>query len=347
MHSNKQKAGELMVYYDPRWAGMGGIGRFATEVTKRLPSATPLNVATGAASVFSTLALATAMRQAADHLVFLPGYIPPLFSVTPFVFTIHDLNHVDRPENTSWLKRLFYSIVIRVGCQRASLVFTVSEFSKQRIVDWAGISPNKVVNVGNGVDESFHADVAPWSPGFPYVLCVSNRKLHKNELRLVSAFATAKIDPSIRLVFTGDVSPELLERCRESGVADRVHFVGRVSESLLPQLYRGAMFLAFPSLYEGFGLPVIEAMACGTPVITSTTTSLPEVAGDAALLVDPESVTDIRNAIECLATDASLRQKLRRSGLEQAKLFSWDATARKVSEALERVANEGYGHGCH
>lgn len=284
------------------------------------------------------------MRQAAGQVVFLPGYIPPLFSSVPFVFTIHDLNHVDRPENSSWLKKLFYRYIIWGGCQRASLVFTVSEFSKQRIVAWAGISPDKVVNVGNGVDESFHIDVPPWLPGFPYVLCVSNRKLHKNERRLVLAFASAKIDPSIRLVFTGDATAELLALCGDLGIVERVHFAGRVSEAALPQLYRGAICLAFPSLYEGFGLPVIEAMACGTPVITSNTTSLPEVAGGAALLVDPESVTEIQKAIERLAKDQSLRQTLRQSGLEQAQRFSWNETARKAGEALERVANRRYGN---
>jgi glycosyltransferase involved in cell wall biosynthesis len=216
-------------------------------------------------------------------------------------------------------------------------VLTVSEYSRQEIIRWAGLQPNRVVNVGNGVDDSYNPDVPSYAPGFDYLLCVSNRKAHKNELRIVEAFTRANIDPKIRLVFTGEPSNELSALCRQLNPGHRVVFAGPVPEADLPPLYRGALALIFPSLYEGFGLPVIEAMACGTPVLTSNTTSLPEIAGNAALLVNPMSLEQIAAGIESLCRDPQLREHLRRRGFNRAKQFRWDDVAAKVKAVLDQT----------
>ena len=194
-----------------------------------------------------------------------------------------------------------------------------------------------MIYIGNGVDPAYNVNVVPHSPGYPYLLSVSNRKPHKNEPRLLAAFASANIDPSIRLVMTGKPTEELLSQAKALGILGRLEFSGRVEESELPGLYRGALGLLFPSLYEGFGLPVIEAMSCGIPVLTSNTTSLPEVAGDAALLVDPDSVESITLGIDALCKDTALRQELCTRGLLQAAKFSWDETIRKVRTALDDI----------
>jgi glycosyltransferase involved in cell wall biosynthesis len=144
----------------------------------------------------------------------------------------------------------------------------------------------------------------------------------------------ARLAAEIILVFTGEPTTDLtdyIERCR---VTTRVKFVGIVPEEKFPSLYRRAEALIFPSLYEGFGLPVAEAMACGTPVVTSNTTAMPEVAGDAALLVDPTSVEQISAAMEQIVSDTSLRRKLREKGLVRAARFSWATTSARVHDVL-------------
>jgi len=283
-----------------------------------------------------------AMRKLpANAALFSPGYNAPLLLSRPFVFTIHDLNHLDRPENSNFLKRLYYRLIIRRAARQAFRVLTVSEFSRGRIIDWANLDPARVVNVGNGVEPHFTPDAVPLTPGYPYLLCVGNRKAHKNEARVLEAFARAEIDPDIQLIFTGDATTQLTIISQEFAVEKRVSFLGRVTENNLPGLYRGALALLFPSLYEGFGLPVLEAMACGTPVLTANTTALPEVVGDAALLVDPLSVTQITRGIEQLCADESLRQELRQQGLTRAAEFTWDHVVARVHSVLSELPSAG------
>jgi glycosyltransferase involved in cell wall biosynthesis len=250
------------------------------------------------------------------------------------MFTLHDLNHLDRKENSSPLKRLYYAAIVKPACHRARNILTVSEFSRGRIIEWSGVPPEKVVNVHCGVGPEYHPGVPPYELPFPYLLCVSNRRLHKNEFRQVEAFAQCGLSDQLKLVFTGDPTPELMNCIARNHLAESVHFVGRVPEARLPSLYRSAQALLFASLYEGFGLPVLEAMACGIPVVTSNTTSLPEVAGDAAVLVDPTSVDQIAAAISRIVNDTSLRENLLSRGLAQAARFSWAQTAAQAHRLL-------------
>lgn len=328
---------------DDRWFGDHGIGRFAREVNKRL--ALRLLGATGQPwSSLDPFRLSLAMLQLPhDACVFSPGYNAPVFPFRPFLFTIHDLNHLDRTENSSFLKRLYYRLVIRRACRFAFRVLTVSEFSRQRIIDWAGLDAGQVVNVGNGVDACFNPQIIPHEFPYRYLLCVSSRKAHKNEARLLEAFSCAHIEADIHLVLTGQADEQMDQVCARLALVGRVHFIGQVSEAELPCWYRGAIALVFPSLYEGFGLPVIEAMACGTPVLTSNTTALPEIAGDAALLVDPVSVEEITTGIERLCHDSQLREQLCCKGLERAKRFSWDAVAGRVEAVLNTMENCAQG----
>jgi glycosyltransferase involved in cell wall biosynthesis len=282
----------------------------------------------------------------AEDLFFSPGYNSPLFCSSPFIFTVHDLNHLDRDENSSALKRLYYETVLKRACHRAAGILTVSEFSRGRIIQWSGVAAEKVINVSCGVDPEYHPGCPPSEFPFPYVLCVSNRKRHKNEFRTVQAFALARLASDIRLVFTGNPTRELADFIARRRLTSRVHFAGVVGDEQLPGLYRSASALVFVSLYEGFGLPLLEAMACGTPVVTADTTALPEVAGDAALLVDPTSVEQIAGALERILTDGPLRQQLRARGLARAARFSWATTAARVQVILTGPALEPVGRSC-
>jgi glycosyltransferase involved in cell wall biosynthesis len=275
-----------------------------------------------------------------EDLFFSPGYNPPLYCAAPFIFTLHDLNHLDRQENSSHLKRLYYAMVVKRACHRAARILTVSEFSRGRIIDWSGVQPEMVVNVGCGVGPEYHPRAAPYPLPFPYILCVSNRRRHKNEIRQLQAFARSGLATEMRLVFTGHMSAELAEYIVHNRMLQSVHFIGLVPDAELPSLYRSAKALLFASLYEGFGLPVIEAMACGTPVVTSNITALPEIAGDAALLVDPTSVEQIATALRQIIEDSSLRQKLRAGGLARAAEFSWSRTTSRVRDLVTRLTSE-------
>lgn len=326
----------LNVLFDERWIGPHGIGRVATELQVRLDPSS-LRMKGSPVSPVEPFRFWLNVFNRKDAIVFSPGYNAPIFPIRNFIFIIHDLNHIECVDNSSFLKRLYYSIIIKRACRYSLRILTVSEFSKERIVAWSGVSPDKVVNIGNGVGEIFCPDVESAEFGYPYFLAVSNRKAHKNELRTLEAFCVADVDVEVRMVFTGTPSKDLLDLARARGVEDRLVFLGRVNEADLPGLYRGALALLFPSLYEGFGLPVIEAMACGTPVLTSTTTALPEVAGDAALLVNPESVREISDGIRRLYEDEGLRAALREKGLERCKLFQWDAVAARVHRVLEEA----------
>ena len=319
-----------MIYADQRWLGDHGIGRFARHVLAGLDYR-PIELTSHPAAPLDAWRLARALKPATPgDLFFSPGYNTPLFSSADFVFTIHDLSHLYCPENTSPAIRLYYATILKRACNRARTVFTVSEFTRRQIVRWSGVPEHRIVNVGCGVDARYSPHGELYGLPFPYLLCVSNRKPHKNEIRMVEAFAKATIDPAIHLVFTGRPTAELLQVIATHHIAGRVDFLGPVPEDRLPSLYRGATALLFASLYEGFGLPVLEAMACGIPVVTSNVTAMPEVAGDAALLVDATSVDEITYAIEQVVLENSRRAILRGKGLERATLFSWEKTRRTV-----------------
>lgn len=323
-----------MIYADQRWIGLHGIGRFARHVLggldyRQVPlgshPAAPLD------AWRLTRALGGLTR---DDLFFSPGYNSPLFCASPFILTIHDLNHIYCPENSSPFKRLYYAAVLKRACHRAANIVTVSEFTRIQIVEWSGVPPEKVLNVRCGVDSTYQPEGAAYELPFPYLLCVSNRKPHKNEFRVVEAFARAGLAAGMHLVFTGEPTADLADCIERHHVTSRVDFAGVVPEEKLPSLYRSARALVFPSLFEGFGLPLLEAMACGTPVVTSNVTAMPETAGGAALLVDPTSVEQIAAAIEQIVSDTALREQLRERGLARAAQFSWACTASGVHTLL-------------
>ncbi len=266
-----------------------------------------------------------------------PGYNAPLVTHRPYVFAIHDLNHIDRSDNSSIFKRIYYRLILRRLCHRARAVLTVSEFSKQRIIEWFNLDPARVFNVGNGVSASFTPDGPHYELSSDYALCVSNRRGHKNEKGLLQAFARSELPSDFKLVLTGESTVELKELAHSLGIANRLVFSGQVSESELGALYRGASFLVFPSLYEGFGLPIVEAFACGTPVITSNVTSMPEIAGDGALLVNPYDLDEIARSMERLHNSAELRSSLVKRGFGRVAAFSWDTVVSRIQAAVQAV----------
>ena len=165
---------------------------------------------------------------------------------------------------------------------------------------------------------------------------MGNRKLHKNEDRALRAFAQANIDKNIYVLFSGKPSDQLVNTAKELQIEDRVKFLGRLSEDELASTYKGALCLLFPSLYEGFGLPAIEAMACGTPVITSNTTALFEIGNNETLQVNPENIKDISTNLEKIIVNKLLREELISNGLKIVLKYDWSTSKKKLSSELNQ-----------
>ncbi len=323
------------ILYDARWIGNHGIGRFASELQKLLPGLIPFESRRPPFHALDPILLGAALWRLKPKLFFSPGYNPPVGWPGAFVFTLHDLNHLRVPENSSALKRAYYQYIIKPACHRAECVLTVSEYSKQEIAAWAEVEQDKIINVGNGVGAAFSPAGPKYEPGYPYLLYVGSRKTHKNLLRLLNAYAISGVRKDVRLILSGQPDQQLVGEIDRLGLKGDVVFKDLSADGPLSEAYRGAVAFVFPSLYEGFGLPPLEAMACGVPVLTSDACSLPEVTGDAAILVDPVNVQEIADGIKRLVQDRSLRAGLREKGLVRARIFSWEETARKTWRALQ------------
>ena len=328
------------VMFDARWIGNHGIGRFAGQLQKFLPGLVDYQTKRRPWHPLDPLLLGAELWRKRPKLFFSPGYNSPIGWPKPFVFTLHDLNHLYVPNNSNTAKRAYYRHIIRPACHRAAFVLTVSEYSKREISDWAGIAEKKIINVGNGVGQPFTPVGPKYNPGYPYLLYVGSRKPHKNLTRLLKAFSISGVRKDVHLILTGIADPTILAEIECLGLRGDVNFVDSSLDGDLSDLYRGALALVFPSLYEGFGLPPLEAMACGVPVLTSKVCSLPEVMGDAGVLVDPLDVGAIAEGMRRLVEDSGLRTDLRGKGLLRARVFSWDETARRTREVLQcAVAN--------
>lgn len=269
------------------------------------------------------------------------------------VVTIHDAFAYVYPEAHNRLDTWRYHWMLPTGARRADAVLTDSDHSRGDLLHYLGLRPDFVQVTGCGIDPRFapvddqamqQAVIDRYKLPTPYLLYVGSINARKNIARLLEAYARVRErHPQLNLVIGGKrqwqtrAIDETLERLR---LTDHIHFTGYVSDTDLPALYSAATAFVFPSLYEGFGLPPLEAMACGTPVITSNVSSLPEVVGNAALLVDPYDVQALTRAIERIVQDEALRADLRQRGLGRAQQFSWAEVARKTCAVYEQVLNQ-------
>ena len=223
--------------------------------------------------------------------------------------------------------------------QKASKVITISNSSKSDIIKSYRLNPEKVVVVYPGIKSETNSK-SKMKNSKKYILFVGTLQPRKNLVRLIEAFS--KLNSDLELLVIGKKGwqyEEILDAPKRYGVSERIKFLHDVSEGELPQYYKNAEMLVLPSLYEGFGLPVLEAMSYGCPIITSNRSSLPEAGGDAVLYVDPENVSDIAEKMNKLLSDDSLRQELIKKGNEQVKKFSWEKAAKETLRVLENVAN--------
>lgn len=282
------------------------------------------------------------------NVIHYPVTVPIPQTAAPTVVTLYDLQHHDLPGFFSRAERAYRRWAYDGAARSATVVVTTSNYTGQRLAQLLGIAAERVEVVYPGID---HRRFAPAGDGderlltgldLPerFVLYPANLWPHKNHDRLVDALA-ASSDPELHLVLTGQTwgrLPALFERARLKRVSQRIHHLGYLDADTLPAVYRAACAVVFPSLYEGFGSPPLEAMACGCAVAASRHTSLGEVCGEAVLELDPESVDSIATALDKIVADDELRRRLRAAGLEHAARFSWREAARRHSDIYARAA---------
>ena len=253
----------------------------------------------------------------------------------PTVLMVHDLSFVSFPQGFRAHEQWVYSNLVRACARSARHILTVSNFSKQELMTHWGIPDDSITVTYDGLDACYGVG-GPASKQIgksePYVLYLGNLHPRKNIVRLLEGFVKVRERGgfSHRLKIVGQatwMADDVFSAVRESGLVDQVDFTGYVSYEQLTSLYQNADVCVYPSLYEGFGLPVLEAMACGCPVVCSSTTSIPEVAGEACILVNPESVEDIAAGIESVLRDPAVAKRLRERGPVQAAKFTWEACA--------------------
>jgi glycosyltransferase involved in cell wall biosynthesis len=304
---------------------------------------------------------ATVKRRGCDVV-----HIPQLFWVPrnlpcPYVITVHDVvEHMYRAHDRSSLRRSLHFQLTRHVLKKAGRILAVSKFTKSEIEKLFGIAGRHIEVVYNAIDERFlrgHATEADqqvleerYLVTYPFLLYAGRISPHKNLVRIIQAFAALKAElekqakyPDLKLIIIGDElskHPDLRRTAIRSGVQNDVRFMGFVPIEMLRLFYDAAKVFVFPSLFEGFGLQPLEAMAHGTPVVTSNTSSLPEVIGQAAVLVNPENVFEIMRALHRVLLDQSVRDKIRQRGYEQVKKYSWDASAQRILEVYDEIANQ-------
>lgn len=331
----------LSVYSDLRWPLKTGIGNVMTAMVERKPSRmnlVGLQVKGGIGSPFSPFAISLALRRSAadrDGVYWSAGFVPPAVMHIPSVVTVHDLTHL---RFYSRFHAAYYNFYLKPLYRLCSAIICVSDYTRREFLEWSGMSPNKVSVVYNSVDRIYLENQEAAQLPYRYVLYPGNHRSYKNLQRLITAYAASVLPQrDIHLAMTGDVNQTLVEHARRAGVESRLHFLGRVNDEDLPKLYKGALFVAFVSLYEGFGLPIVEAMASGVAVLTSNVSAMPEVAGNAALMVDPYSIKDIAGALDRLAGDTVLRDELVARGREHVTRFDWDLSAQELWGIIDHV----------
>lgn len=357
-----------MITIDVRWINASGIGTYIRHIVPGIIGALPDEDFTliGSLNEIETLGVDLSRRVKVveahskmysiyeqfeipglipknTRLYFSPHYPIPILYRGEVLITIHDLFHLAMPQLTGGLHKLLYAkIMLTYAAFKAKSIITVSNFTKSELIKYIPCTPSKIHPIHLGVDSSWFLN-DPQEPIYshPYLVFVGNVKPNKNLINLIQAFTLLLNKIPHNLIIIGKTSGFITGDSRVYDLAkqhpSRIIFTDVVSDSSLKRYVKGASALIFPSLYEGFGLPPLEAMAGGCPVLCSDRASLPEVCGDAVMYCNPESIEELSHKIEKISMDPALQDSLRMRGLERARQFTWSASIDRTVELVKTL----------
>ncbi|GBC95572.1 GDP-mannose-dependent alpha-(1-6)-phosphatidylinositol monomannoside mannosyltransferase [bacterium HR16] len=322
----------------------------AGEQVRWVPASRPLR--SGAQRVlWEQTVLPRQLRRDGVDVFFSPAFVLPILWGGAGVVTVHDLNFEVSPETIHPVRRAYLRRITRWSAQRARKVIAISQSTASDIVRLYSVPSQKLVVIPYGLDAMFNPENARalepmvrkrYSLPERFLLFVGTLEPRKNLPRLLEAYTLARrqanLPPLVLVGAPGWQHERILAQARRLGIERHILFAGYIPREHLPGVYAAASALLYPSLYEGFGLPPLEAMGCGTPVLASNTSAMPEVVGDGGILIDPRDVQKIADGILRITLDEMLRQQVIKRGLERAKLFRWD----EVAEHTLRVLEEAY-----
>lgn len=285
------------------------------------------------------------------NIIHYPNFNIPILNFMPFVATIHDIYYYLHPEACpSKAAYLYARLMLKAAARFSKKIITVSQFSRNEIIKHLNVKTEKVVVIYNGVGEIYKPISDPirfkeardrYNIKDAYIFYAGIHQPRKNLINLIRAYSMLRNKKDFQLALGGKIDPrrgEIYHIVNELGLNERVLFLGEVPEGDLPVLYSMASLFVFPSLYEGFGLPPLEAMACGAPVVASDAASLPEIVGDAAIMVDPKDINLLAYNMERVLSSNSLQAELKERGFKRAKLFNWQNTAKETLKIYYEVA---------
>jgi glycosyltransferase involved in cell wall biosynthesis len=330
----------VLIYQNPKLMG----------TYRQYPNVEELAISMPGALLWDQIAVPWITRHKRLDIIFNPKFTIPFFHKAKKIFVLHGSEWFAIPKHFKWYDQLYFGSLVPHYCRHADAFIAVANAVKDDAVKYVHADPKRIFAVYNAIDpKQFHyitddtllrAVKAKYKLPDKYIVWVGQIESRKNIKRLLRAYAQIAREFPHNLVIAGEQrwsTEDELAEVDSLGIRDRLQFLGWVAHTELPSIYRQAQLFAFPSLYEGFGIPLVEAMACGCPVMTATTCSPPEVVGDAGVLVDPYDVTAITQGMRNILSDAALREKMITRGLKRAKDFSWDRCATQVLEAFDYV----------
>jgi glycosyltransferase involved in cell wall biosynthesis len=330
-----------LIYQNPKLLGTYAGFPNVEELVSRMPGTL----------LWDQVAVPWVTRNKQLDIIFNPKFTIPFFTRAKTIFVLHGSEWFVIPDVFIWYDNLYTNRMVPLYCRHADAFISVADAVKADAVKYAHADPKNIYTVHNAIDpkqfyfiddiEQLRSVRSKYRLPEKYIVWVGQIDGRKNVKRLLQAFAQVAGEFPHNLVIVGEQrrgGEEELSVINELGIADRVNFIGWVQHDDLPAIYRMADLFSFPSRYEGFGIPLVEAMACGCPIVTANTCSPPEVVDGAALLVDPYDVAAIAEAMRMVLRDRSLREKMIARGLERAKDFSWDKCARQVLAVFDAVA---------
>lgn len=282
-------------------------------------------------------------------ILFSPGFVCPLIKAVKYITVIHDMTFFSHPQVHTFFKKLYFPFMIKRSVKRSEKIIAISYNTKKEIIKYIKIPPEKIVvthlsankfSKSNIIDEKKFL-LEKYKIKSDFLLFVGMIEPRKNLDLIIEAFKKFS-DKTIKLVIVGKkgwMVDDLFEKIKLKNLDEQIIFTGFVPDNELEIFYKTAKVFLYPSLYEGFGIPVLEAMTTGCPVITSNISSLPEVAGDAAILIDPENSEELSDAVNKLINDVKIREELVKKGFENTKKFSWKKTAKQTLLVFEEVGN--------